>query len=135
MKRREFIGIVGGAAASSCLWPLAARAQQTAKLPVVGFFHSEGEDASAFRVAAFRQGLNEAGYIEGGNVAVDYRWGEGRSERLPAIAAELIDRKVAVICAGDVLTARAARAVAGNTPIVFLTASDPVEDGLVASFN
>jgi putative ABC transport system substrate-binding protein len=135
MKRRDFIAALGGAAASSCLWPLAARAQQTAKLPVVGFFHSEGEDASAFRVAAFRQGLNEAGYIEGGNVAVDYRWGEGRSERLPAIAAELIDRKVAVICAGDVLTARAARAVAGNTPIVFLTASDPVEDGLVASFN
>jgi putative ABC transport system substrate-binding protein len=133
MRRREFVGLLGGVAVA---WPLAARAQQQpAKLPLVGFFHSDGKDASPFRVAAFRQGLNEAGYIEGENVAVDYRWAEGHSGRLPAIAADLIERKVAVICAGDVLTARAARAVAGNIPIVFLTASDPVEDGLVASFN
>jgi putative tryptophan/tyrosine transport system substrate-binding protein len=133
MKRREFITLAGGAAAA---WPLTARAQQPpAKLPVVGFFHSDGQDASGFRVTAFRQGLNEAGYVEGQNAAVEYRWGEGHGERLPALAAELIDRKVAVICAGDVLAARAAKAVAGTTPIVFLTASDPVEDGLVASFN
>jgi len=133
MKRREFITLVGGATAA---WPLTVRAQQQpAKLPVVGFLHGDGQDASAFRVTAFRQGLNEAGYVEGQNAAVEYRWGEGQSERLPVLAAELIDKKVAVICAGDVLTARAAKAVAGATPIVFLTAGDPVEDGLVASFN
>ena len=133
MKRREFITLVGGATAA---WPLTVRAQQQpAKLPVVGFFHGDGLDASAFRVTAFRQGLNDAGYVEGQNVAVEYRWGEGQSERLPTLAAELIDKKVAVICAGDVLTAKAAKAVAGATPIVFLTAGDPVEDGLVASFN
>jgi putative ABC transport system substrate-binding protein len=132
MKRREFISLVGGAAVA---WPPAARAQQTAKLPLIGFFHSDGQEASAFRVAAFRQGLKEAGYSEGQNVAVEYRWGEGHSERLPALAAALIEKKVAVLCVGDVLTARAAKAVAGTIPVVFLTAGDPVEDGLVASFN
>jgi putative ABC transport system substrate-binding protein len=133
MKRREFRTLLGSAAAT---WPLAARAQQQpAKLPLVGFIHSDGQGTSAFRVAAFRQGLNEAGFTEGQNVAVEYRWGEGHSERLPALAAELVDKKVAVICAGDVLVARATKAVAGTTPIVFLTAGDPVEDGFVASFN
>jgi putative tryptophan/tyrosine transport system substrate-binding protein len=130
MKRREFLTGIG----ASTVWPLVVRAQQPG-MPVVGFFHSDGQDASAFRVTAFRQGLNEAGYVEGQNVVVEYRWGDGHGERLPALAAELIDKKVAVICTGDVLAATAAKAVAGTTPIVFLTASDPVEDGLVASFN
>jgi ABC-type uncharacterized transport system substrate-binding protein len=116
-------------------WPLVARAQQTATPPTIGFFHSDGQDASAFRVAAFRQGLNEAGYIEGQHVVVEYRWGEGHNERLPAIAADFIDKKVAAICAGNIVAAMAAKAVTGTTPIVFLTAGDPVEDGLVGSFN
>jgi putative ABC transport system substrate-binding protein len=131
MKRREFITLVGGASA----WPLAARAQQPAKLPVIGFFHSDGKDASAFRVAAFSKGLGEAGYTEGQNVEVDYRFAEGHVERLPAIAVELVERNVAVLCAGNVLAMKAAKPVAGAIPIVFLTASDPVADGFVASFN
>jgi ABC-type uncharacterized transport system substrate-binding protein len=131
MKRREFITLVGGASA----WPLAARAQQPAKLPLIGFFHSDGKDASVFRVAAFRKGLADAGYREGQNVEVDYRFAEGHAERLLAIAAELIERNVAVLCAGNVLAMKAAKAVAASIPIVFLTASDPVADGFVASFN
>jgi putative ABC transport system substrate-binding protein len=130
MKRREFIGLVGSAA----VLPL-AHAQRSAKLPLIGFFHSDGPDASAFRVAAFRKGLSELGYVEGENIVVEYRWGEGHSERMPALAADLIDKKVEVICAGNVVAAMAAKAVAGATPIIFLTAGDPVADGLVASFN
>jgi putative ABC transport system substrate-binding protein len=131
VKRREFITLVGGASA----WPLAARAQHPVKLPVIGFFHSDRKDASAFRVAAFSKGLEEAGYTEGQNVEVDYRFAEGYTERLPAIAVELIERKVAVLCAGNVLAMKAAKAVAGSIPVVFLTASDPVTDGFVTSFN
>ncbi len=115
-------------------WPLAARAQP-ARLPVVGFLFSEAWDTSKDRADTFRQGLKDAGYVEGENVLVEYRWGDGRRDRLPALAADLINRKVAVICAGNINSALAAKAVAGATPIVFLTAGDPVADGLVASFN
>jgi ABC-type uncharacterized transport system substrate-binding protein len=131
MKRRTIIAALGGTAAA---WPLAAQAQQ-APMPVAGFLFSETRDASTFRVDSFRQGLKEAGYIEGQNVVIEYRWGDGHRDRLSALAADLIDRKVAVICAGNINSAMAAKAVAGTTPIVFLTAGDPIEDGLVASFN
>jgi ABC-type uncharacterized transport system substrate-binding protein len=131
MKRREFITLLGGAAVA---WPLSTRAQQPAKLPTIGLLYSEAQSGSAPFVAAFRQGLKEAGYVEGQNVAVEYRWGEGHSDRLPALAADLINQKVAVIYAGN-NAALAAKAVAGTTPIVFMTAGDPIEDGLVVSFN
>ena len=135
MRRREFIGLVGGATALPSLWAPAARGQQAAKPPTIGFFHSDGQEASTFRAAAFRKGLGEEGFVEGQNVLVEYRWGEGHSEVLPALAADLVARKVAVICAGNVLAAKAAKVLAGTTPMVFLTAGDPIEDGLVASFN
>jgi putative ABC transport system substrate-binding protein len=135
MKRRRFIGLIGGAAALPSLWPLAVHGQQAVKPPTIGFIHSEGQEASAFRAAAFRRGLGEEGFAEGRNVLVEYRWGEGHSDRLPALAADLLARKVAVICAGNVLAAKAVKLLAGTTPIVFLTAGDPIEDGLVASFN
>jgi putative ABC transport system substrate-binding protein len=120
--------------AAATLSPAMVRAQPKA-MPVVGFLFSEAKDPSTFRVESFRQGLKEVGYVEGQNVVVEYRWGDGHRERLPGLAAELIARKVAVICAGNINCAMAAKAVAGTTPIVFLTAGDPIEDGLVASFN
>ena len=135
MRRRRFIGLIGGAAVLPSLWPLAVCWQQAVKPPTIGFFHSDGEQASTFRAAAFRKGLSEEGFVEGQNVLVEYRWGEGHSERLPALAADLLARKVALICAGNVLAAKAAKALAGTTPMVFLTAGDPIDDGLVASFN
>jgi putative ABC transport system substrate-binding protein len=129
MRRREFIALLGGSAA----WPLAARAQQTP--PVVGFLHSGLPAPYAGRVAAFRQALAETGFAEGKDLRIEYRWAEGRYDRLPALAAELVDRGVAVIvAAGGVHTAPAAKAATSTIPIVFVTGVDPVAQGLLASF-
>jgi putative ABC transport system substrate-binding protein len=132
VKRREFLGLIGGAAAA---WPLAATAQQPAKLPTIGFLYSGLQQESAAYLAAFRAGLKETGYVEGNNVAIELRWGEGHSENLPAMAADLAGRNVAVICANNINAALAAEAATTTIAIVFMMAGDPVEDGLVNSFS
>jgi putative ABC transport system substrate-binding protein len=133
MKRRDFIALLGGAAASSVLWPLAARAQQGA-LPAVGFLRSASNAEAAALVEAFRQGLKAEGFSEGQNVAIEVRSAEGRADRLPAIAEELIRRPVAVLV-GNTPAALAAKAKTTTLPIVFMTGLDPVRVGLVPSLN
>ena len=132
MRRRDFIR---GITAVSAIWPLAGRAQQPA-MPVMGFLHSASPEPYAPQMSVFRQSLKEAGYVEGQNVAIEFRWAENQIARLPTLAAELVHRQVSVIVAGgSPVAALAAKSATTTIPIVFMNAADPVGIGLVASFN
>jgi putative tryptophan/tyrosine transport system substrate-binding protein len=130
MRRRAFIAALGGAAA----WPMAVRAQQQPAVPVIGFLSIGSPGPFAHTVAAFRRGLSEAGYVEGQNVAIEYRWVEGRNDRLPALIADLISRRVALIAVVGQIVIAATKAATTSIPIVFMTGGDPLGDGFIASY-
>jgi putative tryptophan/tyrosine transport system substrate-binding protein len=131
MRRREFVSLLGAATA----WPLAAYGQQAAKLPILGFVGSDSPDSYAILLRAFRVGLKATGFTDGQNVAIEYRWAEGHNDKLPALTADLVARQVAVIVAPTTPSALAAKAATKTIPIVFFTAGDPVDLGLVASLS
>jgi putative ABC transport system substrate-binding protein len=131
MQRRQFTSLLGGAAA---VWPLVARAQQPA-MPVIGFLNQGAAKTDANFAAGFRKGLNEVGYVEGQNIVIEYRWAEGRYDQLPKLATELVRRNVSIIAAAYAEATRATMVATSIIPIVFLTGTDPIQSGLISSFN